>query len=58
LCGANTNGYYTNDLPAAILIRKISYEENGRVVRDKMKYEYGLFLKDLEQDPHFTFTYE
>jgi len=47
------------NLPAAILITKISYaeEENGRVVaiQDKWESDYQLFLKDLQQDPKLLF---
>jgi nonsense-mediated mRNA decay protein 3 len=52
---ANTN---TDDVPAAILITKSSYdEENGRivVVEDKWESDYQLFLKDLQQDTRLTF---
>jgi len=55
--GANTNT--NNNLPAAILITKISYaEENGRVVavHDKWESDYQLFLNDLQQDPKLLFN--
>jgi len=54
--GANTN---TDDVPAAILITKSSYdEENGRIVvveDNKWESDYQLFLKDLKQDTRLTF---
>ena len=54
--GADTNT--NNNLPAAILISKISYaEENGRVVavKDKWESDYQLFFNDLQQDPQLLF---
>ena len=54
---ANTNT--NNNLPAAILITKISYaEENGRVVavQDKWESDYQLFLNDLQQDTKLLFN--
>ncbi|RHN57571.1 hypothetical protein MtrunA17_Chr5g0441891 [Medicago truncatula] len=54
--GADTNT--NNNLPAAILISKISYAEvNGRVVavKDKWESDYQLFFNDLQQDPQLLF---
>ncbi|AES94184.2 nonsense-mediated mRNA decay protein [Medicago truncatula] len=54
-----SSGGVDTNLPAAILITKISYaeEENGRVVavQDKWESDYQLFLKDLQQDTKLLF---
>lgn len=55
--GADTN--ININLPAAILITKISYaEENGRVValHDKWESDYQLFFNDLQQNTKLLFN--